>query len=87
MLKETLNIIDKSNLYSDLFISEKLKVSKDMARTLVEDLIRMGYIIEDMSSPSCETSCGNYPYARACNSTPVKTYKVSEKGEKLLHSM
>nr|WP_300003731.1 FeoC-like transcriptional regulator [Tissierella sp.] len=87
MLKETLDLINKSNLYSDLAISEKLNVSKDMANALVDDLIRMGYLIEEMGSPSCETSCNRCPYARSCNSTPVKTYKVSSKGEGLLKTV
>ena len=87
MLKETLHLIDDTNLYSDSFISEKLNVSKDMASSLVQDLIRMGYLLEEMGSPSCETSCNRCPYARSCNSTPVKTFKVSPKGESLLASM
>ena len=84
MLKETLKLIDDTNLYSDLYISETLNISKDMAKSLVEDLIRMGYLIEDVSSPTCETSCNRCPYARSCNSTPVKTFKISSKGERLL---
>lgn len=87
MLKETLNLINKTNLYSELFISQSLNITKDMARNLVEDLIRMGYIIEDLSSPVCETSCSKCPYARSCGSMPVRTYKVSKKGEKLLQKI
>lgn len=87
MLKETLKLIDETNLYSDLYISKKLDISKDMAKSLVEDLIRMGYLIEDVGSPTCETSCNRCPYARSCNTTPVKTFKISSKGEKLLKSM
>lgn len=87
MLKETLTLINKNNFYSDTFISEKLNISKEMAGSLVQDLIRMGYLLEEMGSPSCETSCNRCPYARSCNSTPVKTFKVSPKGEKLLKSL
>ena len=87
MLKETLDLINKSNLYSDSFISEELHVSKDMAKALMDDLIRMGYLIEEMGSPSCETSCNRCPYARSCNSTPVKTFKISTKGEGLLNKI
>lgn len=87
MLKETLDIINKSSLYSDSLISERLNVTKDMANALVQDLIRMGYLLEEMGSPSCETSCNRCPYARSCNSTPVKTFKLSPKGESLLESM
>ena len=87
MLKETLKLIDETNLYSDSYISKTLSISKDMAKSLVEDLIRMGYLIEDISSPTCETSCNRCPYARSCNATPVKTFKISSKGSNLLKSI
>ncbi|OLS03445.1 FeoC-like transcriptional regulator [Tissierella creatinophila] len=87
MLKETLKLIDETNLYSDLYISKSLNISKDMAKALVEDLIRMGYLIEDIGSSTCETSCNRCPYARSCNTTLVKTFKISSKGENLLKSI
>lgn len=87
LLKEALNLINTTNLYSDLFISQSLNISKDMARSLLEDLVRMGYLIEDLGSPTCETSCNRCPYSRSCNTTPVKTYKISSKGHSLLKTM
>lgn len=87
LLKETLNLIDKTNLYSQSYISKELNISKDMANNLLEDLIRMGYLIEELGSPTCETSCNRCPYARSCNTTPVKTFKISSKGERLLKTI
>ena len=87
MLKETLYIIDKTNLYSESFISEKLNITKETAKSLVEDLIRMGYLLEEMGSPSCEVACNRCPYTKSCSSTPVKTFKISSKGKNLLGSM
>ncbi|MGO1468862.1 MAG: FeoC-like transcriptional regulator [Tissierella sp.] len=87
MLKEILNLINETNLYSDAFISKKLNIRKDMANDMVKSLIRMGYLIEDLGSPTCQTSCSKCAYARSCNTTPVKTFKISPKGEKLLKAV
>ena len=87
MLKEILYLINKTNIYSESFISQKLNISKDMAKALVEDLIRMGYLKEDLGSPTCDTPCSRCAYSRTCNSTPVKTFTISSKGEGLLNSM
>lgn len=87
MLKETLSLINKTNLYSHPHISKELNITEDLAKVLVEDLIRMGYLIEDLSSSACNISCNKCPYARSCNTTLVKTFKISSKGERLLKSM
>lgn len=87
MLKETLSLIDETNLYSDLYISKELDISKDMANDLVGNLIRMGYLVEDMASPDCETTCRSCPYAKSCGTMPLKTFKISSKGKKLLKTM
>lgn len=84
MLKDILNLINETSLYSDAYISKKLNIRKDVANDMVENLIRMGYLIEDLGSPSCETSCSKCAYARSCNTTPVKTFTISSKGRKLL---
>lgn len=87
MLKKTLNLIDETSLYSDLYISEELDISKDMANDLVENLIRMGYLVEDTASPNCETTCRSCPYAKSCGTMPLKTFKISPKGKKILKAM
>lgn len=79
--------MDRTNIYSDSFISKELNISKEMANTLVEDLIRMGYLVEDIQSPTSGISCKSCPYAKSCNSTPIKTFQISSKGKKLLKSM
>lgn len=87
MLKDILDLINETNLYSNTFISKKLNITKEMANDMVENLIRMGYLIEDLGSPTCETTCGNCAYARTCNTTPVKTFTISSKGKKLLKAV
>ena len=86
MLKDILQLINETNLYSDTFISKKFNITRDMANDMVESLIRMGYLIEDLGSPTCETSCSGCAYARSCNTTPVKTFTISSKGRNLLKS-
>ncbi len=51
-----------------------------MVEDLINQLIRMNYLNEDKGSPTCETTCGSCAYAKNCNTTPVKIYKVTEKG-------
>ena len=84
MLKNVLKEIGQTNLYSPLVISRTLNISEEMVEEAVSQLIRMGYIIEDESSPTCETSCSKCPYSTSCNTVTVKTYSISAKGNILL---
>ncbi len=85
MLMDLLREIGQSKAFSKSQLSKKLNISETMVEDLLGQLIRMGYLTEDLGSPSCETYCGRCPYAKSCNINPVKVYNISEKGKSLLN--
>lgn len=85
MLKDLLKEIGESSAFSKLNLAKSLSVSEAMIDDLLSQLLRMGYLIEDLGSPSCETFCGSCPYAKACKVNPVKMYQLSEKGKSFLN--
>lgn len=87
MLKDVLKEISKLSGFSKSTISKNLNIPIEMVDDLINQLIRMGYLDEVLGSPSCETSCGSCPYARSCNTTPVKMYKITHKGNQLLKNI
>ncbi len=84
MLKDLLSAINDSDYISRSNISERLKISEELVEEGFEQLIRMGYIKEDVRGVKCDIGCGGCPYARSCDKVPIKTIKITEKGERLL---
>src|SRR5699024_8527091 len=84
MLKSVLREINELNGFSKSLVAKNLNISEGMVNDLINQLIRMDYLKEIVSSPTCDTPCSSCPYARSCNATVVKMYKVSPKGEQLL---
>lgn len=83
MLKDILKEISNASIFSVPNISKSLNISEDMVNELVGQLVRMGYLIEDMGSPTCETKCSGC-FVSSCNTIPLKMYSVSTKGKSLL---
>jgi len=84
LLKELLVEIKNSNYISKSNIAIKLNKPVELIEDGFQQLIRMGYISEEDNLNSCNSYCGSCPYAKTCNKMPVKTMKITEKGEKLL---
>lgn len=84
MLKDLLKEINQTKAFSTAHVSKKFKLSEDTVKDMILQLVRMGYLIEDLGTIACETSCGKCPYARICNANPTKLYRLSKKGQKLL---
>ena len=84
MLKDLLKEIGDSKVFSKSGLAENLNTSEAMIDDMISQLVRMGYLTEDLGSPTCETACGRCPYAKSCNINPIKMYQVSEKGKILL---
>ncbi len=84
MLKDLLSAINDSDYISRSNISERLKISEELVEEGFEQLIRMGYIKEDVRGVKCDIGCGGCPYAKSCDKVPIKTIKITEKGERLL---
>ena len=84
MLKELLVVIKESNYIAKSKISKKLKISEELIEEGFEQLIRMGYIKEDVRGIKCDVGCRSCPYSKSCEKMPIKTIMITEKGEKLL---
>lgn len=84
MLKSVLKEISTASAFSTSKIGNTLDISEDMVDALVSQLVRMGYLIEDMGSPTCETKCSGCNIS-SCNTTPLRMYSVSTKGKSLLN--
>ena len=85
MLKDVLKEINNASVFSLAKIGNTLNLSEDMVDELVGQLVRMGYLIEDMGSPTCETKCSGC-FVSSCNTIPLKMYSVSTKGKALLNN-
>lgn len=85
MLKGVLREINNASVFSVPNIGNSLNISEDMVNELVAQLVRMGYLIEDMGSPTCETKCSGC-FVSSCNTIPLKMYSVSTKGKSLLNN-
>lgn len=86
MIKEILKEISIAKVLDISKIAKKLNITEALVEEGIEQLSRMGYIIEDMGSYSCETKCSSCPMA-SCNSIPLKTLSITEKGQKILDNM
>lgn len=85
MLKDVLKEISIAKMFSIPLIAKNLNTSEAMAEEAIDQLSRMGYITEDMGSPTCETKCSGCSVS-SCNTIPLKTVSITEKGNKLLEN-
>ena len=85
MLKDVLREISQAKILSTSTIAQDLDLSEAMVEGAIEQLSRMGYVHEDMGSPTCETQCSGCSMS-SCNSIPLKTLSITDKGSKLLEN-
>ena len=83
MLKDVLKEISIARIFSKQVIAQNLNKTEALVEEAIEQLSRMGYITEDMGSPTCETKCSGCSIS-SCNVTPLKTLSITDKGSKLL---
>ena len=83
MLKNVLKEISIAKIFSTSVIAQNLNITEALVEEAIEQLSRMGYIEEDMGSPTCETKCSGCSIS-SCNTTPLKTLSITKKGSKLL---
>lgn len=86
MLKDILRIIDRDGRISRTLLARELTVAAEMIDSGIDQLIRMGYLVEVATGESCSTICGNCPFATNCSKEIVKTYSISAKGESYLNA-
>ena len=86
MLKDVLKEISKSRVLNISNIAKRLNITEGLVKELIDQLERMGYIKEDMGSYTCESKCSSCT-ASSCNTIPLKTLSVTNKGEDLLKTI
>lgn len=87
MLKDVLKELFNAKAFSVSLIAKNLNISESLVEDSVKELSRMGYINEDLGSPTCDTPCSGCSMKAFCNSVPIKTFTVTIKGKKLLESI
>ncbi len=87
MLKNILKEISEAKIFSISLIANNLNISEALVEDAVEQLLRMGYIVEDMGSPTCETKCSGCSMKSLCKVVPIKTVSITDKGKKLLENI
>lgn len=83
MLKDILKEIYKANVFSKVNISNNLNITEELLDDGIGQLVRMGYLLEDLGSPSCETKCSTCAFTK-CNIVPIKMFTITDKGKKLI---
>lgn len=84
MLREILSIIRETGYISKSQIAQELDSTEDLVEMGLDQLIRMGFILEEKKNTSCSSSCGSCPYAKACNKTIVRSFELAEKADLFL---
>lgn len=84
MLEDILRIIARDGYISRSMIATELDISETMVDAGIDQLLRMGYIIEEDAGEDCVTPCTNCAFAKNCSKEIVKTFKISDKGNNLL---
>lgn len=86
MLKDVLKEISTSRILDKSDIAKKLNITEGLVEELINQLDRMGYLVQDMGSLTCESKCSTCK-ASFCTTIPVKTLRITEKGEELLKTL
>lgn len=79
MLKDMLRIINRDAYISRTQLAGELNVSKEIVDDGINQLLRMGYLLEEETGEGCSTSCAKCPFAKSCNKEIIKTFKISDK--------
>jgi ribosome maturation protein Sdo1 len=84
MLKDILKAINRDGYISKSMLSAELKTSEGMIEEGINQLMRMGYLIKEETGEDCSTFCVSCPFAKTCNKEVIRTYKISDKGLKII---
>ena len=84
MLKDILKIIHRDGFFSRRMLAQELSLSEEMIDDGINQLVRMGYLLEEETGADCVSICSGCAFAKNCNKEIVKTFKISDKGNKYL---
>ena len=84
MLSNLINLLSKDETYLNSMIADKLGVGERMARQMLHELTRLGYV-EKIDFSCCSSQCKNCTFR--CNSTNFAgnrstVWMLTEKGRK-----
>ena len=85
MLQDILKIINRDRYISKSMIAKELNLPLEVIEDGINQLLRMGYIVEEETGQGCATACGNCPYAKSCSKEIVKTFEISSKSSGVLN--
>lgn len=83
MLKDILKEIYNAEVFSEANISKELSISEEMLQSGVSQLVRMGYLMEEMGSPICQSKCKSCAFSR-CSTIPIRMLTITNKGKELI---
>ncbi len=86
MLKDILQRINQEGYLSASNLARQLDTSASAVEAGVEQLVRMGYLVRDVTGRDCTVVCAGCPYAVSCSKDILTSYKITGKGESLLQS-
>ncbi|MGQ9554434.1 MAG: hypothetical protein ACUVWR_10005 [Anaerolineae bacterium] len=79
MLHDALRLIASGGVGSSEQLAQKLGVEPGLARQMLEELVRLGYLRP--AGGECRAACAKCPYADACLSLP-QMWLLTEKGKR-----
>ncbi|MCK9547481.1 MAG: FeoC-like transcriptional regulator [Sphaerochaeta sp.] len=86
MLKELLAHINGDGYFSKPLLARTLNISEAMVDQGLAQLLRMGYMKEEVSGGDCTASCSGCAFAAFCHKDLVKMYQLTDRGKALLAS-
>ncbi|MFA5536507.1 MAG: winged helix-turn-helix domain-containing protein [Bacillota bacterium] len=84
MLKDILRIINRDGLISRTILADELNLTQAVVDDGIDQLLRMGYLLEEKTGENCSTFCTSCPFAKNCSKEIIKTFQISEKGKRYL---
>ena len=87
MLKNILRIIKRDGLIAREKMAAELKISKEAIDEGIFQLLNLGYLAEEKTGADCVDFCSTCPFAKSCHKEVVKTFKITEKGERYLQKI
>ncbi len=84
MLKDILMIINRDGLISRTVLANELNLPQSVVDDGIDQLLRMGYLLEEKTGENCSVFCISCPFAKSCSKEIIKTFQMSEKGKRYL---
>lgn len=84
ILGDILRIISRDGYISRTQLAKELNVFKEIIDEGINQLLKMGYLLEDDTGEGCSTFCTKCPYAKNCSKEIVKVFRISDKGNRFL---